>query len=104
MHAVMLKFNSSVDLGELSEFFGNQAGAVTDVNGLVSTTWVADDDILGHFLLFENRACAETYLHSDICGTVLRNPAFTHFSIQHLGVIDEVTMLVRGLSPYVGTQ
>src|SRR5262245_9685447 len=88
MHAVMVKFASTVALADLRGFFEEQRSVLHSVEGLLGTTWTAEEDVLGGFLLFSDQAAAEEYLRSDVFDAMLLNACFEHFRVQHSHVVD----------------
>ena len=97
MHAVLITFTSEVDLPALAGPFDEYADALRDVPGLVSKTWLADDDVLGGFHLFESAATAEEYLRGALLASVCASPAFGNFSIRHFDVLDGLSATTNGV-------
>jgi hypothetical protein len=87
VHAVLIRFSSSIPALALERFVEDQARSLGVVDGLISTTWVADDEIVGGFFVFRSAVAAEDYLHSDAFGDLRGNSAFSHFAIQCFSVI-----------------
>ena len=91
MHAVLITFRTEVSKDDLVGPFTEYANAMTEVEGLVSKTWIADGEILGGFHIFSSRRDAEVYLASKMVAGLTSNPAFTDFEITHFDVLDELS-------------
>ena len=93
MHAVLITFQSTVELDSLAGPFTDYAHALTTVPGLVTKTWLQDGATLGGFHLFTGRAAAETYLNGTMAAGITANPAFGEFRIQHFSVLEELSRI-----------
>jgi len=99
MHAVLITFTTDVDPAALADPFDEYARALLDVPGLVAKTWLADDDVLGGFHLFESAAAADDYLRGPLLASVAASPAFGNFAIRHFDVLDGLSATTNGLGP-----
>jgi hypothetical protein len=90
MHAVMVQFNCDA-AGDRPGFIADQLAAFCTTEGLVSTTWFGDGEILGGFLVFVDRLSAETYLNGDLFDAIMLNPACGHFKVGRHDVIEHLS-------------
>lgn len=97
MHAVLITFATSAEISDLEAPFAHYARALGDVPGLISKTWIVDDDRLGGFHLFATSDDADAYLAGPLLGSVCADPAFSAFSIAHYDVLDDLSALTNGL-------
>lgn len=96
MHAVLIKFQSTIPLGDLADPFQEYAEALCEVPGLIVKTWIKDGATLGGFHVFGSRAEADSYLGSEMVAGLTSMDGFSDFVIEHFDVID-------GLSKVTGT-
>ncbi len=93
MHAVLITFDSSAALDDLSAPFTEYAAALNNVDGLVMKAWLHDGGTLGGFHLFADRAEADAYLNGPLCAGLQGTPAFSNFVVRHFGVVDELSVM-----------
>ncbi len=93
MHAVLITFESSVDLDDLKGPFTDYANGLLGVPGLVAKTWIRDDSTLGGFHIFTSAEDAESYLNSELVAGLTGNEAFSDFQIHHFEVLDELSAI-----------
>jgi len=93
MHGMLITFKSLASLDEVAQPFKEYAEALCEVPGLISKTWISDGaGRLGGFHVFESRADANTYLGGELAASLVDNPAFHEFQIDHFDVIDELSV------------
>jgi hypothetical protein len=97
MHAVLITFTSAIEPTELAGPFREYARALDDVPGLVSKTWLADEDVLGGFYLFETSEVADEYLGGSLLASVAENPVFSNFAIRRIDVLEQLSAMTNGL-------
>lgn len=97
MHALLITFSSSVELAELVEPFSEYATALAQVPGLVSKTWIASEDSLGGFHLFETSVAADAYLAGPMLAEVRADPAFSDFRVVRYDVVEQLSAITNGL-------
>ena len=95
MHAVMVQFTCDDPLSDLSWFLADPVSELHVADGLVSTTWFADDDVRGGLLVFVDEAAAEACLCSAAFDAIVLNPTFARLRIHRLDVIDHCPMHSR---------
>lgn len=93
MHAVLIRFTSSVGAGELKEPFTDFAKALKDVGGFVAKTWIQDGSTFGGFYVFTSRDAADSYLNSEMVAGLTSNPAFSDFKILQFDVLEELSAM-----------
>ncbi len=99
MHAVFISFRSSANEEDLAEPFLRYANALRDgaIPGFCSKTWLANDELMGGFHLFESREAADRYLDAMFAPNVASNPAFTDIRIERFEVDEQMSALTNGL-------
>jgi len=97
MHAVMIRFTSSVPPTDLLQPFRDYAEALRDVRGLTAKPWILDGADLGGFHVFVDQQAAEAYLDGPLFGSVRDNPAFSGFRVEHFAVLDELSATTNGV-------
>ena len=99
MHAVFISFRSSANAEDLAEPFLRYANALRDgtIPGFCSKTWLANDELMGGFHLFESREAADRYLDDMFSPNVASNPAFTDIRIERFGVDERMSAITNGL-------
>lgn len=95
MHAIMVTFTSDVLLCDLHGPFETYAHALDDVPGLVMKTWINRDDTVGGFHVFADEAAGLAYLSGSLCATLLNNPSFSNFTVQHFDVVDDLSAITH---------
>ena len=90
MHAVMVQFTCQDSTTDVSWLLADSISGLESVDGLLSSTWFADDDVHGRFVVFSDQAAADAYLNSAAFDAVVLNPAFARLRIQHFDVIEHV--------------
>ena len=95
MHAVMITFTSEVALSDLHAPFVTYAHALNEVPGLAMKTWIAKDSTIGGFHIFTDEAAGLAYLSGNLCASVLNNPAFSDFNVQHFDVVEDLSAITR---------
>ena len=93
MHAILVTFESAVELDDLKGPFTDYANALHGMGGLVCKTWIRDGSTLGGFHIFTNREAADAYLGSDLAAGLMANEAFSEFQIRHFDVLDEFSAI-----------
>ena len=61
MHAVLITFDSTANLDDLTGPFAEYARVLSVVPGLIAKTWLREGATLGGFHLFADRQAAERY-------------------------------------------
>lgn len=97
MHAVLITFTSVVATDQLATPFEEYARALAEVPGLVAKTWIADENTLGGFHLFDTPAAADDYLTGALLASVRANPGFSRFAVTHFDVLDALSAMTNGL-------
>ena len=99
MHAVFISFRSSANPEDLAEPFQQYANALRDgaIQGFCSKTWLANDELVGGFHIFDSRAAADRYLDTMFAPNVAANPAFTDIRIERFEVDEEMSAITNGL-------
>ena len=99
MHAVFISFRSSANEEDLAEPFLQYANALRDgaIPGFCSKTWLANDELVGGFHLFESRDAADRYLDEMFSPNVAANPAFTDIRIERFEVDEQMSAITNGL-------
>lgn len=93
MHAVLITFQSSVNLDDLVGPFTQYATALQRIEGLVVKTWIQDGATLGGFHIFTDRRAADDYLASEMVAGLTANDAFSGFEIRHFAVLEELSCM-----------
>ncbi|HSM38810.1 MAG TPA: YdhR family protein [Candidatus Limnocylindrales bacterium] len=93
MHAMLITFTSSADLGDLEQPFGDYAKGLRTVDGLISKTWLHEGRTLGGFHLFTSREAADAYLAGEMVARLTATPAFADFEIRHWDVLEELSAI-----------
>lgn len=91
MHALLIRFQSTVPIGDLADPFRTYAEALCEVPGLVAKTWIKDGETLGGFHLFTSRAEADSYLGSEMVAGLTGTDGFSDFVVEHFDVLDELS-------------
>jgi hypothetical protein len=97
MHAVLITFRSEAALDDVHDDFLAGAHAIAEVPGLLSKTWIANDERWGGFYLFTDADAATTYLDGPIIAATKAVPAFSDWDVQQFTVIEEFSALTRGI-------
>ena len=92
MHAVLIKFQSTVPVGDLAAPFQEYAEALCGVPGLIAKTWIKDGETLGGFHIFRSRAEADSYLGGEMVAGLTGTEGFSDFVIEHFDVIDDLSV------------
>ena len=92
MHAVLIRFSSSVPLTDLAAPFRDYAEALRELPGLAAKTWIANGTEVGGFHVFDDERAARAYLDGALFGSVRDNPAFDGFIIDHFEVLEELSV------------
>ena len=61
--------------------------------GLVSKAWLHDDDIVGGFHLFSDKATAEAYVASELAAGLRATDGFDDFEVRGFEVLDDLSAL-----------
>ena len=99
MHAIFITFRSAATAEDLAEPFLQYASALRDGASPVfcSKTWVADDDLVGGFHLFDSGEAADRCLQEMFGPNVAANPAFSDFRIERFEVNEHLSGVTGGL-------
>ena len=91
MHAVLITFDSTANLDDLTGPFAEYARVLSVVPGLIAKTWLREGATLGGFHLFADRQAAERYLDGALVAGLAASPAFSGFAIRHFDVLEELS-------------
>lgn len=99
MHAVFISFRSSANAEDLAEPFLQYANALRDgaIPGFCAKTWLANDELVGGFHVFESGDAADRYLDEMFAPNVAANPAFTDIRIERFEVDERMSAITNGL-------
>lgn len=103
MHAVLITFHSAAQLDDLRDPFLDAAGAIRDVPGLLSKTWLQEGERLGGIYVFTDNAAAQTYLDGPIVANLTAEPAFSDFEVRQFTALKELSAITRGVPAAVST-
>jgi hypothetical protein len=99
MHILIINFALE---GISEEQYGGQvepvAPAFADLPGLVSKTWLANEETntYGGVYVWRNREAMEAYKESDIYKGMMANPHFKDVTVKDFAVLEEPTRITRG--------
>ncbi len=91
MYALMITFESDIELDALRQPFADYAGALGSVPGLNSKAWIRDGSTLGGFHLFADRSAADLYLTSDMVAGLQATDGFHDFEVRGFEVLDDLS-------------
>jgi hypothetical protein len=101
MHAQLITYHlTGISQAEyLKEMVEPDAPVIAKVPGLISKTWLADEDhnTFGGFYLWESREAMEAFMHSDLVAAVVRRPFVTNVSSVDYTVNEAASRTTRGL-------
>ena len=100
MHIQIINFGLK-DISE-EQYIGqveSVAPAFADLPGLVSKTWLANEETntYGGVYVWRNREAMEAYKETDIYKGMEANPHFENFSVRGFAVLEGPTRITRGL-------
>jgi hypothetical protein len=98
---VQIQFDLRCTPAEYRDLAEHVAGAVAAVPGLISKVWIVDEERRrgGGDYLFADRAAATAYLEGPIISRLRGNPAVAGVEVRLFDVIEEPSVITRGLSP-----
>lgn len=97
MHAVCVTFHSSAPLDDLRDPFVEAAGAIRDVPGLLSKTWLQAGERVGGFYIFTDADAARAYLDGQIVADTMAVEAFSDWDVQQFTVLEDLSAITRGV-------
>lgn len=99
MHAVFISFRSSANAEDLAEPFLQYANALRDgaIPGFCAKTWLANDELVAGFHVFEDEDAADRYLAEMFAPIVASNPAFTDIRIERFAIDEQMSAITNGL-------
>ncbi len=97
--AVLVTFSSTLDSAELASLSGEFAGALGEVDGLLSKTWLGANGGSGGFYIFRDHAAADAYLSGPLVDQLRSHPKLSDFSVQRFDVDETLSARTRGLPP-----
>ena len=103
MHALFVTFHSTAQLEALRDPFLEAAGAIRDIPGLLSKTWLQEGERLGGFYLFRDATAAQGYLDGPIVANLMTEPAFSDFEVRHLTALEDLSAITRGVPALAAT-
>jgi len=100
---LQIQFDLRCTAAEYRGLADHVAGAIARVPGLLWKLWIVDEERGrgGGNYLFADRAAARAYLEGPIVSRLRDNPAVAGIEVRLFDVIDEPSVLTRGLSPSV---
>jgi hypothetical protein len=93
VQAVLITFVSELPVHALRERLERYTATLLSVPGLVMKSWIVDEFVLGGFYLFADHESAEAYLHGELCETLIVDPCFSYFKVNHYDVIDDLSAI-----------
>lgn len=101
MHVQIINFSLA---GISEEDYRNQvepiAPAFANLPGLVSKTWLANEDTntYGGVYVWRDREAMEDYKETDIYKGMMANPYFEGFTVRDFAVLESPTRITRGMA------
>lgn len=98
---VQIQFHFRCTPAEYRGLANHAAGAIAGVPGLLWKVWILDEEHSrgGGVYLFADRAAAIAYLQGPIVKRLRENPAIADVEVRMFDVIDQPSVITRGLSP-----
>jgi Putative mono-oxygenase ydhR len=101
MHAQVITYqlNDISQTEYLKQMVEPDALALSDVSGLISKIWLADEakNTFGGFYLWESKEAMETFMQSDLVATVVSRPFVKNVSSVDYTVNEGASKITRGL-------
>jgi hypothetical protein len=94
VRAVVVTFHSAVSLDAVHDDFMAGAGAIAEVPGLLSKTWIAEDERLGRF---SDANAAKDCLDGPIISETRAVPVFSDREVRHFTVPEAFDAITRGI-------
>src|ERR687893_925593 len=100
MHIQIITFSlkgiSEEDYAKLAE---SVAPTIAAMPGLVSKAWLANSqtNTYGGADIWQDRKALEAYAETDIFKAMATNPHFEGFTVKDFGLLENATLLTRGL-------
>lgn len=96
---ILVTFSCAAEPEELAALADEFAGALGDVDGLLSKTWLGIGGGSGGFYIFRDQAAADAYLSSPLVDQLRSHPKLSDFSVQRFDVDENLSARTRGLPP-----
>jgi len=93
MYALLITFNTDVELADLEAPFVEYANALRNVTGLISKTWINDGTTVGGFHLFESKNAADAYASSDLASGLIDTEGFDNFEVRGFEVLGALSAI-----------
>lgn len=93
VHGVLITFDTSASIDELTAPFTDYATALQSQAGLVSKAWISTDSGFGGFHVFADREAADGYLNSALAAGLMATDGFDNFQVRHFGVLDGLSAI-----------
>jgi heme-degrading monooxygenase HmoA len=102
MHITIITFGlRDLDADAYRELCGEVAPAFAELPGLISKTWLADEErgVYGGVYVWRDRAAFEAYTRSELFAGVEANPHFTDVAVRDFGVLEAPSAVTRAAVP-----
>jgi heme-degrading monooxygenase HmoA len=99
MHIQIVNFGlEGIGEEQYSEQVESVAPAFANLAGLVSKTWLANEETntYGGVYVWQDREAMEAYKETDIYKGMMANPYFKDFSVKDFAVLEGPTRITRG--------
>jgi hypothetical protein len=95
MHGLLVKLHMSGDPAEYAQAFADYAHALNKRDGFVMKTWIAGDNMIGGFYIFEREESAKSYVDEMLVPTVDQFEVLSVEEIQHFSILDEYSAITH---------
>lgn len=99
MHVLIITFSlTGLEDAAYRQHAQALAPTFTQIPGLVSKTWLADEvgNTYGGIYFFQDAASRQQYLESAIVANLKANPAFADLSLRTFGTVEAATAITGG--------
>ena len=89
MHILIINFNlKDLSREQFEEECQGLAQTFADISGLITKTWLANEDTYGGVYHFENKKAMLEYKKSEIFSEIGNNPAFINHNITDFEILE----------------